>query len=71
VITLSAGAIAEKREVRDVLWPFGARVVEIARGEERILPAGDTLLLSGDLLTIVCKTTQPDKTRIELEHILG
>ena len=69
--TLTHGAIAEKREIRDVLWPSGARVTEIKRGEEIILPEGDTVLHRGDVLTIVCKT--PDHARIkdELTHILG
>lgn len=70
VITLQYGAIADKREVRDVLWPSGARVKEIVRGEETILPDGDTILHGGDLLTIVCRTDEPKKTKDELEHIL-
>ena len=69
--TLERGALAEKRVVRDILWPAGARVTEIARGEEKILPDGDTLLRSGDVLTIVCRTDKPEKAREELEHILG
>ena len=70
VFTLCKGAIAEKREVRDVLWPSGARVTEIHRGEETILPDGQTLLHAGDALTIVCKTDQPEKIKDELAHIL-
>lgn len=70
-LTVEQGAIAEKRDVRDVLWPGNARVTELLRGEERILPSGETVLRSGDVLTIVCKTDEPDKVREELEHILG
>ena len=61
--TIAKGAIAEKRGVRDVLWPGNARVTELLRGEERILPSGETVLRSGDVLTIVCKTDEPDKVR--------
>ena len=68
--TLAKGAIAEKREVRDVLWPGNARVTELWRGEEHILPRGETLLHRGDVLTIVCKTDEPEKIRDELAHIL-
>ena len=71
VLVLYSGALAEKREIRDVLWPSGTRVVEIARGEETILPDGSTQLHAGDVLTIVCKTTDAAKTRDELVHILG
>lgn len=68
--TICKGAIAEKREVRDVLWPAGARVTEIHRGEELILPEGDTILSAGDTLTIVCRTDSPEKVKEELGHIL-
>lgn len=69
-LTVTGGCIAEKRGVRDVLWPGNVRVTELLRGEERILPSGETVLRSGDVLTIVCKTDEPDKVREELEHIL-
>ena len=68
---VGGGAIAEKREVRDVLWPGNARVTELMRGEEHILPSGTTVLHADDVLTIVCKTDEPEKIREELEHILG
>ena len=68
--TVGKGAIAEKREVRDVLWPGNARVTELIRGEEHILPSGKTVLHSCDVLTIVCKTDESEKIRDELEHIL-
>ena len=70
VLSLVHGALADKREVRDVLWPAGARVKEIHRGEETILPDGDTVLHCGDQLTIVCKTDEPKKILDELKHIL-
>lgn len=70
-LTLEQGALADKRIVRDILWPVGARVKEIARGDEKVLPDGETLLHSGDVLTIVCRTGDPEKIREELEHILG
>ena len=70
-IPLVTGAIADKRAVRDVLWPVGAKVTEIARGEERILPDGQTVLRGGDVLTIVCKTDNPQKTKDDLVHILS
>ena len=70
-VTVARGALAEKRQVRDILWPAGARVQELERGEEKILPDGDTVLRCGDVLTIVCRTDNSEKTREELEHILG
>ena len=69
--TLERGALAERRSVREVLWPVGARVKEIERGDERILPNGETVLRYGDVLTVICRTDNPEKVREELEHILG
>ncbi len=70
-LVLAFGALADKRAVKDVLWPAGARVKEIHRGEEVILPDGDTILHGGDRLIIVCKTSKPEQTKDELAHILG
>ncbi len=71
--TMAVGfrSLADKREVKDILWPSGARVKELRRGEEVILPDGETKLLSGDILTIVCKTKDPAAVKEELEHILS
>ena len=67
---VASGSIADKREVRDILWPSGARVIEIWRGDEHILPAGDTVLHGGDKLTVLCKTDEPKKARDDLAHIV-
>ncbi len=69
-LTVGAGALADGREVRDILWPSGARVKELRRGEEIILPDGETTLRAGDELTVVSKTIEPQSTLDELTHIL-
>lgn len=69
--TIAKGSTAAKREVRDVLWPHGARVTEIRRGDEVILPDGEVILQSGDVLTIVCKTDEPERVKDDLAHIVG
>ena len=71
ILDVAMGAIADRREVRDVLWPANVRVTEISRGEELIFPDGDTVIQGGDVLTIVCRTDEPEKIRDELIHILG
>ena len=69
-LRVSPNSIAEKREVRDVLWPSNARVKEILRGEEHVLPEGGTMLCAGDILTVVVKTENPEKIKEELLHIV-
>ena len=71
ILGVAIGALADKREVRDILWPSGARVSEIMRGKELILPDGDTVIHGGDILTVVCRTEEPQRIREELKHILG
>lgn len=68
--TVAKNAMAVGRDVRDILWPGNARVTAIERGEEHILPDGDTNIQAGDVLTIVCKTEAHAKIKDELEHIL-
>lgn len=70
-LTVTSGSMAVKREVRDVLWPGNARVKEIVRGEEHILPDGGTVLHAGDVLTVVVKTDEPEKIKDELLHIVS
>ena len=69
--TLVEGSLADKRAVRDVLWPAGAKVMEIIRNEERISPDGETVLRGGDILTIALKTADPQKAKDDLLHILN
>ena len=70
-VSVQHACIADGRAVRDVLWPSGAIVTEIARGETKILPDGDTALHGGDILTVVCKTDCPEKAQEDLCHITG
>jgi Trk K+ transport system NAD-binding subunit len=40
------------------------------RGEKRILPNGETELLAGDVLTVVCNAADPQSALNELKRIL-
>lgn len=45
------GSIADGRRVRDVAWPEGTTLVSVRRHREVMVPSGDTVLLSGDVVT--------------------
>lgn len=68
-VTVQEGCIGEKRSVRDILWPADARVTQLVRGHDVILPDADTELKAGDVLTVVCRTDEPDKIRDDLAHM--
>lgn len=70
-VSVQPDCIADGRAVRDILWPSGAVVTEVARGEKKIMPDGDTTLQGGDVLTVVCRTDSPEKTNEDLKHITG
>ena len=69
-LTVVKGALAEKREIRAVLWPAGVRVQELIRGGASLIPDGETELLAGDELIIVCTSKEPQATLEELKQIL-
>ena len=45
------GSVADGRRVREVSWPEGSTLVSIRRNREVVVPAGDTLLQAGDVVT--------------------
>ena len=70
-VVVAEGSLADKREIKTVLWPSNARVVTILRDGKSVLPEGKTLLHAGDALTIVCKTEDREVSRDDLTHIVG
>ena len=56
-VRVTASGNAAGRELRDVLWPSGALIVKLLRGDEEISPGGDTDLQEGDILFVEGKTT--------------
>lgn len=69
-LTVAEGALAEKRELRAVLWPAGVRVQELIRGGVSHIPDGETELQAGDVLIIVCTVKEPQSALEELKQIL-
>ncbi len=45
------GSIADGRPLREVAWPGGCTLVSVRRGQEVIVPRGDTTLAAGDVVT--------------------
>ncbi len=39
--------------IKEILWPENTLVVSIGRGNNDIIPSGDTLLMVGDLLLVM------------------
>lgn len=62
---------AAGRTLRDVLWPSGALVIKIIRGEEEISPDGNTHMLEGDILIVRGKTAEKEDYLESLVKTVG
>ncbi len=59
---LTGGPLAG-RALREVTLPEGILVVAVLRGKEKIVPHGDTVLQTGDVLTVVCPESAREQMR--------
>lgn len=52
-LTVDTGSTADGRLVREITWPRHTLLVDIKRGDEELIPEGNTRLHSGDTLYIL------------------
>ncbi len=67
----SARGTAAGKRIRDVLWPSGVIVTLVERGEEKVMPEGNTLLEEGDLITVRAETTDKNEFYETMVSIVG
>jgi len=53
--TVSAGSLADRQLLSEIPWPEDSLIASIQRGSQVLIPHGNTMLLAGDRLTIICK----------------
>lgn len=51
--TVAAGAPCANRRIMEVRWPAECVIASVRRGRQVLVPHGDTLLLTGDVLVVV------------------
>ena len=52
-LAVCSGSTIEGKAIRDIRWPENTLLVDIKRGEEQIIPHGDTRIKAGDFLYIL------------------
>ena len=62
-----SGSAVENKLVRDIAWPQDTLLVDIKRGEQRLVPAGNTMIRAGDFLYILTH----NKNIVFLRQITG
>ncbi|SEM70928.1 H+/Cl-antiporter ClcA [Ligilactobacillus sp. WC1T17] len=68
-IPVFVGSLLENKQVRDVKWPKEALLIAIRRGENELLPHGDTVIRGGDILVILTVHQRLAKVRQQINHI--
>lgn len=64
-----AGSKLEGLQVRDFSWPKQTLLIGINRGENQIIPHGDTVIRAGDTLVLLTDTSQRAKIRAKIQHL--
>lgn len=52
-IAVQMGSLLDGKKIKEVLWPSGSLLVSIKRGNEDIIPNGNSLILAGDYLIVL------------------
>ncbi len=52
-LAVASGSVLENKLIKHVAWPPDTLLVDIKRGEQQLIPHGDTLLRAGDYLYIM------------------
>jgi chloride channel protein, CIC family len=68
-VTLLGDSIATGKKVAQILLPRDAVLISIRRGRDFLIPHGDTLLLAGDVITLLCKRESCDVAKNSLVEI--
>ena len=66
-LTVATGSSADGRLVREISWPRHTLLVDVKRGDEELIPEGNTRLRSGDTLYILGYAAELE----ELEKLVG
>lgn len=69
-LTVQFGSFVCRKKIEQVHWPKDCLITNIVRGRETLIPHGDTVILPGDMLTILCKSEDEVPLRRKLSKSL-
>lgn len=52
-LAVCSGSAVANKFIKDIPWPHNTLLVDVKRGEQQIVPAGDTRLLPGDFIYVL------------------
>lgn len=62
-VPVFAGSTLDMHQVRDFTWPTGSLLVEIRRGERRLVPQGAAMIRAGDTLVVMTDGSRQARVR--------
>lgn len=63
------GSLLEGKRIKDLKWPSSCLLVSIKRGEQEIIPKGETKIYAGDYLVTLANEDMAAETREKLTEI--
>ena len=64
------GALMEEKQIKEISWPNKCLVVGVKRGENEVIPTGDTKIMAGDYLIILTDVEYESSTREQLDKMV-
>ncbi len=64
------GSKIEEKQIKEITWPTKCLVVGVKRGEDEVIPTGDTKIKAGDYLIILTDVEYESMSREELEKMV-
>ncbi len=65
------GSILDGKEIKAVKWPSHSLLVAVRRGDQEIIPKGDTVIQSGDYLVVLTNEDRVSKTNDTMMKLIG
>ena len=66
-LSVCSGSSVCGKMIKDICWPKNTLLVDIKRGEQQLIPAGDTRLLSGDFIYVLTENEHIEELTKMLE----
>lgn len=64
------GSMLDGKEVKDIKWPSHCLLVSVKRGEQELIPKGDTVLLAGDYIIVLTNDDRVAKVNDSLIRLV-
>ena len=64
------GAQMEEKQIKEISWPNKCLVVGVKRGENEVIPTGDTRIKAGDYLIVLTDVEYESSTREQLDKMV-